>query len=1536
MVELAVRSAELRQASADPETADETIENMIADLGEAYDEFTEDFGELRSRGNQRAYDARSLSYMNLTVLEELDEDGLVAGPSELMRERVIFPPRSVPEHVDDPEEALRISLDERGGVDVDFIAGLLNIDADDVEVALSDYVVHDPDTDALMMIDDYVSGNVREKLNHVRDLIHETEHAAEEEALAAIYDDLGISELFEFTGNPGDEYLYQALVNEGVWESYTDPLEAKTAVVTRPKAQNMSYGWEAPRDGQANTLRLACLTDLKYDAPFDPDSEELNDPHALLKLVSTGGLWGKEVWEGHASFSARMSTAAVAYAFAHNGGKPEGYMAYLFENEYYSRAMRHRYGRYASAVCRFLGMGQMDEEGFVLKNSVEAKSIERALVEHPEVSEYLLAKTIEWCRTSEDERLRTAGRNGEYTEYAYLPNVASSRGLIEYARRRYAATIRARQQMDETRLVQLRALEQKLEQAVPERIDRKDISLNLGSPWIPATVVLDFLMEKVINPWRTTSSALADLSITNDDEVDGWSMRWNNCRVDDEASARYGVHENGINAVSAFRVVQSALRNGSLRVTKTDPDNPENTIVDEEMTMLAWDKRAVLEQDFQEWCWADPKRAKLLEDRYNEVMNSVKSKSIDGSYLTLPGSSPSITLRAHQLNAISRVLRSEEGTLLAHAVGAGKTFEGIAACHEAKRLGKANKPLVAVPNGIVAQWGSAWQQLYPTDRILVMGPEWTRNADTRQQFWQRAAEQEWDGIIVPHSRFDEMTLGETALEELRDERVGRTRRFVDEGETRPTYARRRRAQEREMRNAERDLRNAREGITFDTLGVDMMVVDEAHNYKNLNVYTTMNVAGIPTTTARKSRDLLNRCDWMRLHDMGGNIVFLTGTPVTNSMSELYAMQRYLAPRSLEQQHVGTFDLWALNYGRITQEVEVKPEGGLQVKDRFSRFTNLPELMAATRNFCDLVTDEDLDLDLPDVKTINVDIAPTEQQRFAMEWLGGRGAAVRGQRRAAHRDNLLAIITDGRKVAIDPKLLYPDDETVPDLGDDGKIAACARNVFDVWQRTKEDPDGNVVNGTQLVFCDSSTDANAHTWNAQANLADKLYAAGIPREQVAIVSGKTTPSARENIFAAARAGSVRVIIGSTATLGTGVSVQDRLAAIHDLDCPWRSSDLEQRLGRIRRQGNQFTNSDWWQTVDYRYATIGTFDSFLYQTTERKAHFVSQVMTNNNPLREAPDLSDQVMSLSEMKALVSGDPNVRRRLELENEVNTLRRRRSAWSRETDQARRDLETEVRPRLADERMLSQKYDLMKDNLENAYRAKSAADSVWLGMDINGVHYEADADGLNAANEKLYELSRELPIGEDHVEIGSYQGMKVYMGWHESLYTSLGTRRPHLELGLDDETYFVADAPVRTVTNLGGAVRQIENEVERARLASLRTEREVKRLEAKEEHLTQRINETWSMEEELRAKAGMLEDMPVATPRHNRLEPPSDADVLEYLRGDREIQHRRLERQRAEHERRNAAPGLPQRHRVLFEAQRAAQEQEQAHGGRGL
>ena len=781
-----------------------------------------------------------------------------------------------------------------------------------------------------------------------------------------------------------------------------------------------------------------------------------------------------------------------------------------------------------------------------------------------------------------------------------------------------------------------------LEKAMPKDLDASEIEVRLGATWIPPRYIQQFMLELLQPPIQARyrlrvaySSATAEWQIENKSSVPAHNV------------AAYTTYGTG--RASAYRILEDSLNLRDVRIYDTvrDADGKEKRVLNSKETTLAQQKQQAVKDAFRDWLWQDPTRRQELCARYNELFNATRPREYDGSHIRFSGMNPEITLRRHQRDAIAHILYGGN-CLLAHEVGAGKTFEMVAACMESKRLGLCSKALFAVPNHLTEQWASEFLRLYPSANLLVASKK-DFETKNRKKFCARIATGDYDAIIIGHSQFEKIPISQERQERLLQEQIDE----IEEGvqELRASHAERFTIKqlERMKRQLETRLQKLTSAmhkddvVTFEQLGVDRLYVDEAHNYKNLFLYTKMrNVAGLPTTDAQKSSDMYLKCRYMDELTGGRGIVFATGTPVSNSMTELYTMMRYLQHDLLASRGFSHFDCWASTFGETVTAIELAPEGtGYRARTRFARFFNLPELMAMFREAADIKTADQLHLPTPEAVYHNVVAKPTEMQKDMVEALSKRAAEVHAGVVNPREDNMLKITSDGRKLGLDQRILnplLPDDEH-------SKVNQCVENILRIW---REGESGKL---TQLVFSDLST-PGGEGFTVYEDIRRKLIAAGVPEGEIAFIHDANTEVKKKELFAKVRAGQVRVLMGSTQKMGAGTNVQDRLAALHDLDCPWRPGDLEQRKGRIVRQGNRN------DTVHiYRYVTENTFDAYLWQTIENKQKFISQIMTSKSPVRSCEDVDETALSYAEIKALCAGNPLIKEKMDLDIEVARLR---------------------------------------------------------------------------------------------------------------------------------------------------------------------------------------------------------------------------------------------------------------------------------------
>ena len=679
----------------------------------------------------------------------------------------------------------------------------------------------------------------------------------------------------------------------------------------------------------------------------------------------------------------------------------------------------------------------------------------------------------------------------------------------------------------------------------------------------------------------------------------------------------------------------------------TDGDGKKKAVLNKKETLLVQQKQDILKQKFKDWVFENPVRREELTKIYNEKFNSIRLREFDGSNLTFDGINPEIKLRKHQLNAVARTLYGGN-TLLAHVVGAGKTFEMVASCMESKKLGMSSKSLFVVPNHLTEQMGREFMELYPGANILVATKK-DFETKNRKKFIGRIATGEYDAVIIGHSQYEKIPMSkdyqQKHIQDEINEIVKNILKLKEENNQNFTVKQletTKKKLETRLQKLNDDFKKD-DVITFEELGIDKLYVDEAHAFKNLYIYTKMrNVAGIGQTEALRSSDMFMKCQYMDEITGGKGIVFATGTPVSNSMSELYTMQRYLQYEELKSRGENNFDSWASTFGETVTAIELSPEGnGYQSKTRFSKFYNLPELMTNIKQFADIQTADMLNLPTPEVEYKKILTKPTEHQKKILESFSERAEAVRNQKVESTEDNMLKITNDGKKLALDQRLI---NEMLPD-DPNSKVNNCVQNIFDIWENSKEN------RSTQLVFSDMSTPKSDKSFNIYDDMKSKLIEKGIPENEIAFIHDANNEKQKDELFAKVRSGDIRILFGSTQKMGAGTNVQNKLIALHDLDVPWRPSDLEQRAGRIVRQGNENKKVEI-----YRYVTENTFDSYLWQTIENKQKFISQIMTSKTPVRVAEDIDESTLNYAEIKALATGNPLIKEKMDLDMEVSKL----------------------------------------------------------------------------------------------------------------------------------------------------------------------------------------------------------------------------------------------------------------------------------------
>ena len=924
-----------------------------------------------------------------------------------------------------------------------------------------------------------------------------------------------------------------------------------------------------------------------------------------------------------------------------------------------------------------------------------------------------------------------------------------------------------------------------LEKAMPKELTASEIEVRLGATWIPVEIYQQFLYELLDTPsWVRNYTKLSYSS---------YNANWNISAKNMDKESVKADKTYGTSRANAYRLMEDCL---NLKQTKIfdyeyDDDGNKQAILNKKETMIAQQKQDTIKESFNNWIWKDPQRREELTQIYNRLFNSIRPREYNGDHLEFPGMNPEITLRKHQKDAIAHILYGQN-VLLAHVVGAGKTFEMTAACMELKRLGLAQKPMFVVPNHLVEQWGAEFLQLYPSANILVATKR-DFEKKNRKKLFSKMATGEFDAIIIGHSQFEKIPMSierqkmniENEIEEITN---GISSLKANNGE-RFTIKQLERTKKGVKAKLEKLNKNDRKDdlITFEEIGVDRLFVDEAHFYKNLFLFTKMNnVSGLSTTDAQKSSDLYLKCRYLDEITGGKGGVFATGTPISNSMTEMYTMQRYLQYSTLVKHNLQHFDCWASTFGETSTSIELAPEGsGYRMKTRFSKFFNLPELINMFKEVADIKTADMLNLPVPNAHYQNVAVKPSDIQKELVESLGERAQKIRDGTVDPHEDNMLKITNDGRKLALDQRLI---NELLPE-NKNSKVNACIKNILKIYHETVEEK------STQLVFCDMSTPRN-DAFNVYDEIRNKLLEEGIPESEIAYIHNAKTDVKKKELFSKVREGKVRILIGSTGKMGAGTNVQERLIAIHDLDCPWRPSDLEQRAGRIVRQGNR--NKD---VYIYRYVTEGTFDAYLYQLVENKQKFIGQIMTSKSPVRSAEDIDEASLSYAEIKALASGNPKVKEKMELDTKVSKLK------------------------LAKANYLSQKYDL-EDRIIKYYpqKIKSIKTRIeGLENDIKDLKPQKEfqqikikdmliVDKKQAGNAII--LACKGYDGQDKKYIGEYRGF--------DLYIQFNSLSQYYIMSLKKELYY----PVELGNDVYGNLTRIDNAIENIP-KSLKVEKEL-------------------------------------------------------------------------------------------------------------
>lgn len=981
-----------------------------------------------------------------------------------------------------------------------------------------------------------------------------------------------------------------------------------------------------------------------------------------------------------------------------------------------------------------------------------------------------------------------------------------------------------------------------LAQVQPTDLTASEISVRLGATWLDIEYIRRFIFETLGTPRSAQWSMKVHYSgITGEWRIEGKNKDRGNVK----AISTYGTQR-----INAYEIIEDTLNLKDVRIFDYvyDVDGRKTAVLNKKETAIAQSKQELIKDAFAEWIWKDPDRREAICKTYNILFNSNRPREYDGSHINFSGMNPEITLRKHQVNAIAHILYGGN-TLLAHVVGAGKTFEMVAAAMESKRLGLCQKSLFVVPNHLTEQWATEFLQLYPGANILVATKK-DFETKNRKKFCGRIATGDYDAIIIGHSQFEKIPMSVERQRDILQQQMQEIMMGIREAkeERAENFTIKQMEKTKKGLQAKLDKLNDQsrkdDVVTFEELGVDRIFIDESHYFKNLFLYTKMrNVGGIAQTEAQKSSDLFMKCRYLDEITGGRGIIFATGTPISNSMVELYTIQRYLQMNALQEQGLQHFDSWAANYGETVTAIELSPEGtGYRAKTRFAKFFNLPELMSVFKNVADIQTADMLNLPVPEAHHHNIALKPSEYQKKMVEALGERAEKVRNREVDSSVDNMLLITNDGRKLALDQRLVNPMLPSDPD----SKAAKCAENVFGIWQRTADQ------HSTQMIFCDLSTPKGDGSFSVYDDIRDKLLELGIPENEIAYIHNAKSEAQKKDLFAKVRAGQVRVLLGSTQRMGAGTNCQQKLIALHHLDCPWRPSDLQQREGRIIRQGNENPEVDI-----YSYVTEGTFDAYLYQLVESKQKFISQIMTSKSPVRSADDVDEQALSYAEIKALASGNPLIKEKMDLDIEVSKLK------------------------LLKSNHLNQKYSL-EDAISKTFPkqiAEAQARIAGYGADIAAIkeNTHPNADGFSPlvlagttyadkkeAGAALLTMCQNM-LSPEATQIGSYRGLTLELTFdsfsQEYRLTMVGQLRHTVTLG----------------TDVFGNLQRMDNALEglpikeqacREQLSNLQTQLETAKVE---------VQKPFPREEELKAKTARLEELNALLNMDNK-EPESEQE----------------------------------------------------------
>ena len=965
-----------------------------------------------------------------------------------------------------------------------------------------------------------------------------------------------------------------------------------------------------------------------------------------------------------------------------------------------------------------------------------------------------------------------------------------------------------------------------LEKVQPKDLTASEISVRLGATWLPPEIAQQFMYEFLDTPlWARWNIKVHFSQYSGEWNVEGKSYDRGNVKA-------YNTY--GTSRINAYKIIEETLNLKDVRIFDyiEDDEGKKKAVLNKKETAIAQSKQELIKQGFQDWIWADPTRREKLTKLYNEKFNSIRPREYDGSHITFSGMNPEIELREHQKNAVAHILYGGN-TLLAHAVGAGKTYEMVAAAQDSKRLGLCNKSLFVVPNHLTEQWAAEYLQLYPSANILVATKK-DFETKNRKKFCGRIATGDYDAIIIGHSQFEKIPMSierQRAILEQQLEEVAAgimdLKRNRGENFSIKQLEKTRKSIKQKLEKLNDQTRKD-DVVTFEELGVDRLFIDESHYYKNLYLYTKMrNVGGIAQTEAQKSSDLFMKCRYLDEITGGRGTVFATGTPISNSMVELYTIQRYLQYATLERNNLQHFDAWASTFGETVTAVELTPEGtGYRAKTRFARFYNLPELMAMFKEVADIKTADMLDLPVPKANFHNISVKPSEIQKEMVKALAERAEKVHSGAVDASVDNMLKITNDGRKLALDQRLLNP---MLPDF-EGSKLNACVNEMFKTWEKGKE------KRLTQLFFCDLSTPKNDGNFSVYDDIRKKLIEKGVPADEIKFIHEADTEAKKLELFKKVRRGDVRILMGSTQKMGAGTNVQDKLAASSDLDCPWRPSDLEQRLGRSIRQGNSNAEVDV-----FRFVTEETFDAYLYQLVEGKQKFASQIMTSKSPVRSAEDIDETALSYAEIKMLATGNPYIKEKMDLDIQVQKLKLLKSNFLSEKYSLEDKIIKYYPQRIAS---MHSRIEGLKADVKTAQEHPKPTDDRFAGMEVKGVFYTEKAEAGKAIIEACKEMN-----SPDPVPLGAYRGFTT-----ELLFDTV--ERQYV-VRLKGET----SRNVPLGEDIHGNITRIDNGIERFEEMLKGAENDLENTEKQFETAKAEAEKPFSKEEELKSKMARLDEL---------------------------------------------------------------------------